>query len=199
MRGKLRLKIAVRMLLLLFPVCPIACRQDSAKATQSYSLAEARKVLRFIDEIEAETQQPRRGPLRSVTVTESELNSYIAYRIETEKEEIMKELRLKIFAKNRIEGKIHIDLRGREIPSFIRPEMDVFFSANVLVSDRGVKIDLQKLFLGDEPIRPYIIDLVIAISAKLNNQPATSINDWYELPFGIKDIKTEKGRAVFYY
>jgi hypothetical protein len=199
MKGKLCLKIAVRMLFLLFPVCLIACSQDSAKETPFYSLAEAQKVLRAIDEIEAETKPPRSGPLRSVTVTESELNSYIAYRIETEKEEIMKELRLKIFPKNRIEGKIHIDLREREIPSFIRPEMDVFFSANVLVSDRGVKIDLQKLFLGDEPIRPYIIDLVIAISAKLNKQPATSINDWYELPFGIKDIKSQKGKAVFYY
>jgi hypothetical protein len=199
MRGKLCLEMAVRMLLLLFPVCLIAYSQQDKKETPTYSLAEAQKVLRAIDKIEAENKQPWSGPLRPITVTESELNSYIAYRIETEKEEIMRELRLKIFPKNRIEGKIHIDLRGRDIPSYIRPEMDIFFSADVLVSDRGVKIDLQKIFLGDEPIPPLLIDLVIAISARLNNEKATSINDWYELPFGIKDIKTEKGRAVFYY
>ncbi len=173
--------------------------QAAPPAAPTYSIAEAQKVLRAIAKVEAETQQPRSGPLRPITITESELNSYIAYRIETEKEEIMKELKLKIFSKNRIEGKIHIDLRGRDIPSYIRPEMDVFFAADVLTSGGAVKIDLQKIFLGDEPIPPLVIDMAIAVSAKLSGQEPTSINDWYELPFGIKDIKTAKGKAVFYY
>jgi hypothetical protein len=194
---------ALAVSVLLFPILSFGAVQKRSQpktpAPATYSLAEAQKVLRAIDKIEAENERPWSGPLRPVTVTESELNSYIAYRIETEKEEIMKELALKLFPKNRIEGKIHIDLRGRDIPSYIRPEMDIFFSADVLVSGGAVKIDLQRLFLGDELIPPLIIDLVIAISAKLNNQQATSINDWYELPFGIKDIKTEKGKAVFYY
>ncbi|MGB7297130.1 MAG: hypothetical protein WBC70_16235 [Candidatus Aminicenantales bacterium] len=186
---------------LLSPVLLAACTQQDSRPTPAaaYSLAEAQKVLRAIAKIEAEAPRPWDGPLRPVTVTESELNSYIAYRIETEKEDVMKELRLKIFPKNKIEGKIHIDLRGRDIPGYIRPEMDVFFAADVLVSGGAVKIDLQKLFLGDEPIPPLIIDLVIAVSAKLSGQEPTSISDWYELPFGIKDIKTEKGRAVFFY
>jgi hypothetical protein len=189
------------MLFLLAPVLLIAFPQNNPRPApdRPYSLPEAQKVLRAIYKIETENQQPWSGPLRPITVTESELNSYIAYRIETEKEEIMKELALKLFPKNRIEGKIHIDLRGRDIPSYIRPEMDIFFSADVLVSGGAVKIDLQRIFLGDELIPPLIIDLVIAISAKLNNQQATSINDWYELPFGIKDIKTQKGKAAFYY
>jgi hypothetical protein len=189
------------ILFLVTPVLLAACTQKDKRPNPAaaYSLAEAQKVLRAIAKIEAESPQPWDGPPRPVTVTESELNSYIAYRIETEKEEIMKELRLKLFRDNRIEGKIHIDLRGRDIPSYIRPEMDVFFAADVLVNDGAVKIDLQKLFLGDEPIPPLIIDLVIAVSAKLSGQEPTSISDWYELPFGIKDIKTEKGKATFFY
>ncbi len=187
------------MALYIAPFLPIVFNQNNARTASPYSIAEARKVLRSIEKIESESLQPRSGPLRSITVTESELNSYIAYRIDAEKEQIMKELRLKLFPKNRIEGKIHIDLRGQDIPSYIRPEMDIFFSADVLVSGQAVKIDLQKLFLGNEPIPTLVIDLVIAISAKLNNEPPTSINDWYELPFGIRDIKTEKGRAAFYY
>jgi len=195
----LRPRIVLLFLAFLIPVFFLASIQKNKPATPAYSLPEAQKVLRAIDRIEAENQQPWSGPLRPITITESELNSYIAYRIETEKEEIMKELGLKLFPKNRIEGKIHIDLRGRDIPSYIRPEMDIYFSADVLVSGGAVRIDLQRLFLGDEPIPPLIIDLVIAISAKLNNEQATSINDWYELPFGIKDIKTQRGKAVFYY
>jgi hypothetical protein len=166
---------------------------------QGYSLEEAQKVLGAIAAIESETEEPWNGPLRSVSITEGEFNSYIAYRIETEKEEIMKELRFKFFKKNKIEGKVHIDLRGQAIPSFIRPEMDIHFAAGVLTKNGLVKIDIKQLFLEGEPIQPLILDLVIAISARLNNEKATSLNDWYELPYGIKDIKTEKGKATFYY
>jgi len=194
-----RSSLAPLLWLLLVPVLLVAFCQKDTQATPPYSLEEARKVLAAIDKIEAETLQPWSGRPRSLTITESEFNSYIAYRIESEKEEIMKELRLKFFDENKIEGKIHIDLRGQDVPRFIRPEMDVYFSANLLINNGQAKVDIQELFLGDEPIKPFVLDLVIAISARLNNQEATSINDWYELPYGIKEIKTEKGKATFYY
>jgi uncharacterized protein YpmS len=196
---KFRSRVAIPLLLFPVSVLLVAFCQDHTRATEAYSIEEAQKVLAAIDKIEAETQQPWSGPPRSITITESELNSYIAYRIETEKEEIMKELRIKFFNNNKIEGKVHIDLRGQDIPSFIRPEMDTYFAADVLTKNGTVKIDIQQLFLGDEPIQPLILDLVIAISARLNNEKATSLNDWHELPYGIKDIKTEKGKATFFY
>ena len=199
MMTKFRSPIAPLLWLLLVPALLSAFCQKDTKGTAAYSLEEARKVFAAIDKIEAETQQPWDGPLRSITITESEFNSYIAYRIESEKEGIMKELRLKLFDKNKIEGKVHIDLRGQDVPSFVRPEMDVYFSANLLVDNGKAKVDMQEIFLGDEPIKPFVLDLVIAISARLNNQEATSINDWYELPYGIKDIKTEDGKAAFFY
>jgi len=196
---KLRFPFAPLLWLLIIPAILTAFCQKDTQATASYSLEEARKVFAAIDEITAETQQPWDGPPRSITITESEFNSYTACRIETEKEEIMKELRLKLFDENKIEGWVHIDLRGQDVPRFIKPEMDVYFAANLLTNNGQVKIDIQKLFLGDEPIKPFILDAVIAISARLNHQEATSINDWYELPYGIKDIKTETGKATFYY
>jgi hypothetical protein len=173
--------------------------QEEVSAVPAYNVEEARKVLGLIDKVETESRQPWSGPLREIEVSESELNSYIAYRIEEDHEEIMKELRLKILPENKIEGKIHIDLRGQKIPSFVRPEMDVYFAADLLVEGRAVKVDMKRLFVGDQPIQPYILDLVIAISAALDKTQATSINDWYELPYGLKDVKTLKGKAVFYY
>jgi hypothetical protein len=171
----------------------------NASSPRNDSLQQAQKVLKAIDKVQAESQLPWIGPPREIEVSESELNAYIAYRIEKEHEEIMKELRLKIFPENRVEGKIHVDLRGQKIPSFIRPEMDIYFAADLITSGRAVKVDMKQLFVENQPIQPYIIDVIIAISAALDKTQATSINDWYELPFGIKDIKTFKGRAVFYY
>jgi hypothetical protein len=185
--------------LFLVSVTLTASCQKESRPTGTYSIEEAQKVLTAIAAVESATEQPWTGPRRSVTLSESELNSYIAYRIETEEEEIMRELRLKLLGKNEIEGKIHIDLRGQDVPRYIRPEMDVYFAADLLTENGRVKIDIKELFVGDEPIQPFILDLVMAISARLRNEPATSLSDWYELPYGIKEIKTEKGKATFYY
>jgi hypothetical protein len=182
------------------PLMSLACQsREQSWSSKGYSIGEAQRVLQVIDMVEAASQQAWNGPLREVEVSESELNSYLAYRIEAEREEIMKSLQLKLFPDNKVEGMIHVDLRGQKVPSYIRPQMDIFFAADLLAANRAVKIDMKQLFVGKEPIQPHIIDVLIGISAALQKTEATSINDWYELPYGLKDVKVLKGKAVFYY
>lgn len=168
-------------------------------AEQNYSLQEAQKVLKAIDKIVDEQFRKDKDSLKKIIITESELNSYIAYRIETEKEEIMKELSLKLFKANRIEGKIFIDLTGQKIPKFLRPRMVFYFGGELIVKESQAKLDFKELYLEGQPIQPLILDLIIYIASKLENTEASSINDWYELPYGIKNIETQKGKAIFYY
>ena len=168
-------------------------------AQSNYSLKEAQKVLGLIEKIQIEQLEKRKGERRKVVVTESELNSYFAYRIETEKEEVMKELRLKLFKENKIEGKILIDLRGQKLPKLLRPQMSLYFGGKLEVEDGKGRIAIKELFLEDQAIQPMILDLIIYISAKINNTEPSSINDWYELPYGIKNIEIFRGKAVFYY
>ena len=118
----------------------------------NYSLQEALKVLKLIEKIQIEQLEEGRDDLSKVVVTESELNSYIAYRIETEKEEIVKELRLKLFNENKIEGKILIDLRGQKLPKLLRPQMNLYFGAKVEVKDGNVRMAIKELFLEEQPI-----------------------------------------------
>lgn len=164
-----------------------------------YSLKEALKVLNIIEKVQSEQNSLSKGKLRKVAVTESELNSYIAFRIETEKEEIMKQLNLHILVNNRIEGNILIDLRGQNIPGFLRPQMNIYFGGRVEVKDEKVRINIKKLFIEDVPIQPEILDVIIMIASKIENSEPTSLYDWYDLPFGLKDIKTQNGKAIFYY
>lgn len=173
--------------------------QTRPSVPSAYSLTEAQKVLRTIDAIESATARPWAGALRQTEITENELNSYVAHRIETEDEEIMKALKLKLFADNRVEGMIHVDLRGQKAPSFLKPEMDIFFSADLIVANHAIKVEMKKLFVGKEPIQPYILDVIIGLSAALQKTEAMSLDDWYPLPYGIKDVKTHRGRAIFYY
>jgi hypothetical protein len=168
-------------------------------ALQNYSLAEAQKVLSTIEKIKSAPPSTAQNISRRVIVTESELNSYIAYRIETEKEEIMKELRLKLFENNKIEGKIGIDLSKQKIPSFLKPYMTFYFAGKVVVEGGKVGLDLQELFLEGQPIQPMILDFIIFLAAKIENTEASSINDWYELPYGIKKFETHPGQLIVYY
>lgn len=177
------------------------CQQQlQSKHSQSqYSIEEARRVFIIIEQLEQELLKNNQRELQSVTVTESELNSYFAYLIEAEKEDIMKQLHLKIFKNNKIEGKILIDLRGQKIPDFLRPEMNIYFAGKVEVNNGKGRILMKKLFLEDQPIQPQVLDAIIFIASKLQNSEPTSLYDWYELPFGIKDIKTKKQQAIFFY
>jgi hypothetical protein len=165
----------------------------------NYSVDQALKVFQYIKKLEKARLESGRNKLDSIVVTESELNSYIAYRIETENEEIMKQLYMKILNNNRIEGKILIDLRGHKIPQILKAKMNIYFAGKVEVKDEKVRVVMKKLYMEDQPIQPELLDLIIFIASKLQNTNPTSLYDWYDLPYGIKDIKTRERKAIFYY
>ena len=170
-----------------------------AVGIQDYSLPEALKVLNAIEKMERERSDEDKGSLKKIIITENELNSYIAYRIETQGEKIMKELRLKLFKGSKIEGKITIDLRGQPIPKFLRPRMALYFGGKIEVRNSQVRLVLKDLFLEEQRIEPKILDLIIALAAKIENYKVWSINDWFELPYGIRKIKTQNHKAIFSY
>ena len=166
---------------------------------QDYSRQDVDKILKAIEKVERETARGTRRSLEKVSVDESELNSYIAYRIEEENERFLKELRVKLFKKNKIEGKILVDLRGENIPKFLRPQMTLYFGGKLEVKDDMVRLVLKDLFLEDQRIDPNVLDFVIALTAKIEKYEVWSINEWYELPYGIKDIETQNHKAIFFY
>lgn len=166
---------------------------------QDYSLPEVLKVLNAIEKMERERDDGNQGPLKKIIITENELNSYIAYWIKTEGEKIMKELRLKLFRGSKIEGKVTIGLEGQQIPKFLRPRMDLYFGGKIEVKNSQVRLVLKDLFLEEQRIEPQILDFIIALAAKIENYKVWSINDWFELPYGIREIKIQNHKAIFFY
>ncbi len=61
------------------------------------------------------------------------------------------------------------------------------------------RLDIKDLFLEDQRVKPTILDVILNITSKINKTKASSMNDWQELPYGIKDIKTNRYKATFYY
>jgi hypothetical protein len=116
-----------------------------AQDSPGYSSEEALKVIQLIEKIQLEQlENESREAHRSVEVTESEFNSYVAYRIEVEKEDVLKELRVKFFEGNRIEGKIVVDLRKQKLPKFLKPQMTFFLGGQLEVKDGEAR--LKRLF-----------------------------------------------------
>jgi len=160
---------------------------------------DALKIVRALESIEAESAAKAATSPRRMDFTEDEFNAYIAYRLEAEKSDVMKELRLKLFDRNRVEGMIVVDLRGQNLPSFLKPQMTFYFEGVVTTDQGRAKLDFQKLFLEGQSIPVALLDLVIYLAAKLSKSEPSSINDWYELPYGIKELRTDAGRVSVIY
>lgn len=185
-----------------YSISPLVQDKEQGKGEIKYSVEEAFKVLKLIEKIEVEQMERGRPALsntRKVEVTESEFNSYIAYRIDIEEEEIMRGLQFKFFEENKVEGRIFIDLRGQNLPAILKPEMNIFFSAEIETNNGAVRMNVKDLFVENRKVMPAVLDLIIAISAKLTGEEATSINDWYALPYGIGEIVIQPGKATFFF
>ncbi len=160
---------------------------------------EGERIVQTLSRIESESFRRRSGAPRRIEFTEREFNSYIAYRIGSEKEEVMKDLKLRLFAENRIEGQVLIDLSGQNLPAGLKPKMHLNFEAVFRSENRRIKVDLQKLFVEGQVVPIPLFDAIIAFAAKIGKSDPGSFNNWYELPYGLVSLRTEPGRVLVYY
>jgi len=159
----------------------------------------AGKVSEAIDRIERERAAAPNGPIRSVTVSEAELNAYIARRIETEEADIMRALQLKLFPRNRVEGRILLDFEGRDLPDYIKPRMNIYFAGVLETGERRGRIRFERLYLEDQRIQVALLDMISSLVAQWNGTEPIRIEDWVELPFGIRNLETHPGRLIAFY
>ena len=160
--------------------------------------ADALKVFRAIETIQDAAPRSA-GGLRRITVGERELNAYIAFRIDNEKEEMMKELRFKLLGDQKLEGKLVLDLRGNKISSLLPDRATFFFAARLEAADGKARIQLDKLFLEQQPIQPVVIDLVLLFASRKDNTVPSSLNEWIDLPIGIRELRADKERLTALY
>ena len=160
---------------------------------------DAARIQDQLDRIAAEHEAGRTHPPRTVTFTENELNAWIAGLIEANSEDVLRELVLKLFADNRVEGKAFIDLSRASLPLGLKPKMTLFFAARVIAREGAARIEFDKLFLEGQVIPIAVLDLMIAVASGLGKSDAASIKDWVALPDGIKDLRSRPGLVEITY
>jgi hypothetical protein len=156
----------------------------------------AETVIAALERIEAEQSLPSGSPGRSYDVSEAELNAFIAYQIETQNEPYVKYVEIRLLARNRIEGRLLLDLGGRGGLPFLPAKAELLFSAGVETAGGRIRITMDDLFLGTQRLQPSLIDTVIAVVSRLEGVEPTSLRDWYGLPYGIQRMETRPGRLT---
>lgn len=158
---------------------------------------EARRIQEALDRIEK--ARPAAGALRRVEFTDNELNVYIRHRIVESKEDVLRDLRVKLDTGNRIEGWMDLDFSGHHIPSFIKQRMNLYFLGTMTVQDGFIRFDFKEVFIEKEAVPMVMLDAIVFVASKLGKTDAKSVSDWHALPAGIRDVRTGAGRFSLYY
>lgn len=160
---------------------------------------EAQRVFDALDRLRRAAAQPPPARLRSIVLTDQELNAYIGYRIRSEKAGALRDLRLKVFPGNRVEGLMFFDLTKIGAPSFLPATLRFYFSGRLNCRDARMKFEVQELFLEFKPVPVFLLNMAFYIASKTQKHGPAGLADWYELPWGIKDIAGETGRIILRY
>lgn len=170
--------------------------------------ARAAGVFAALDKIAAERVRPvppgGSAPLaapgsRSVDFSEAEFNAYVACRLDEEMEAYVKSAEFRLLAGNRIEGRVAVDFGKPQASGALPRKHDLLFAARFETRDGQVRIDMDKLFLGAQPVAPAFVDVIIGVAARLQGLEPTGIGDWYDLPSGVLRLETRPGRVVVIY
>jgi len=136
---------------------------------------------------------------RSLTFSEAEFNAYVACRLEDEKEPYVRTAEFKLLADDRVEGRIAIDLGSKQAAGLLPQRQDLLFAARFESRDGMIRILMDKLFLGTQPLAPAFVDMIIGVVSRLQGVEPTSLEDWYELPTGVVRLSTRSGQVVVHY
>ena len=170
----------------------------AADLTKAMKQAAAR-LQQELARIAALSGTPSPGPLRKSVFSERELNAWLADLVEADPKNALRELALKLFDDNRIEGKALVDMSGATLPLGFKPKMNIYFAAQVIVCEGKARVEFSKIFLDSQPIPVAVGDMVSAIAAKGGNSKAGSILDAGALPRGLKDLQSRAGQVILYY
>jgi len=161
--------------------------------------SDALRVQHLLKTIAAYEKDPGEKAVRKATVTEKELNAYIAYRLAREKDPVIRNLTVSLLDNNRIRGNIRLDASGFSLLALLGSDLVFDFDGVLHTRDGGGRIELTSLYLNGQAVPPQTLDAVLVVVAQYYGEAPGSINDWYALPEGIDRIVVSRGGALLYY
>jgi len=186
--------------------CAIVCLGASADADVRASQRDATSLKQKIAAITAAGEKPSAQPRRT-TVTEGEVNSYIAYEARDQVPTGVVDPYITILGDGHVAGRATVDLdavRKQKNPTSLLDPMNYLMgrlqvtAAGVLRTTNGVgRFELQSTSVGGVPVPKLILQEIVSYYSRTAQNPAgINIDDPFALPARIREIQVDRGQAI---
>ena len=166
------------------------------------ALTMKQKVAAIAEHAAQPTKQGRR-----TTVTENEVNSYLAYELGDGLPTGVVEPSVSALGTGRLLGRAVVDLDAVrkagnstslfDLRSYLTGHLPVTATGVLRTSNGRARFELQSATVGVVPIPKLILQEIVAYYSKSPDNPGgISLDDEFELPARIREIQVERGQAV---
>jgi hypothetical protein len=172
------------------------------RPSKSDAQAMKQKVATIVAHGESAAKQPRR-----TTVTENEVNSYLAYEVGEQLPTGVVQPSVTALGPGRLSGRAVVDLDAVrkagnstslfDLRSYLTGHVPVT-ATGVLVANNGRgRFQLESAAIGGVPIPKLLLQEIVAYYSKSPDRPAgISLDDEFELPARIREIQVGRGQAI---
>jgi hypothetical protein len=187
--------------------CAIVCLGANADADVRASRRDATSLKQKIAAITAVGDKPTAQPRRRTTVTEGEVNSYIAYEARDQVPTGVVDPYITILGDGHLAGRATVDLdavRKQKNPTSLLDPMNYLMgrlqvtASGVLRTTDGVgRFELQSTSVGGVPVPKLILQEIVSYYSRTAQNPAgINIDDPFTLPARIREIQVDRGQAI---
>jgi hypothetical protein len=159
------------------------------------SAGDALRVERLLDGIARQAHQPESQERRS-EVSQQELNAYIAHRLTRENQPAVDSIRVDLLDDGRVNSVVRIDPRQLQLDALLGDALRFEIAAIMVSRDGAARLHLIALKLNGQPVKPQVLDFVIATVAYYYGWDWEGIEGWYALPAGVKRMIVLKDKVV---
>ena len=195
--------VPTRRALLLFPALLVVASLHGAGAVSRQQADVFEKKIKTIERHGAKS--PRRS--QRTAVTESEINSWFAYRSNPVLPEGLTKPSLTIVGNGRVTGTATLDLdavaksrqsgRTFDIWNLVGGQMPVTVQGIVRTRGGRARFELQEAWVSSVPVPQRIVEELVSYYSRTSRHPGgRRLDEEFELPAGIQAIEMTPGAAV---
>lgn len=180
----------------------VAVPRGDSKLTRG----DADSLVRKLVQITENSGVPRAKNPRFTTITEPEVNSYLRYHAASEIPAGVTDPYVTIVGDGKLEGRATVDLdavrqqkkRGWSDPlGYVSGKLPIQATGRLQTQDGVGRFTLDSATIGGVPVPKVVLQEVVSYYTRRPDNPSgVSLDDPFELPARIREIKVAAGQAV---
>jgi hypothetical protein len=183
-------------------LCAIAVPRADTRALRR----DADLLKQKVDIINKHAEKPTKQGRRT-TVTENEVNAYLAFDAKPQLPAGVVDPSITILGTGRVSGRAVVDLdavRAAKNPTSLLDPMNYLFgkvpvtATGVLTTSKGVgHFNLESAAIGRIPVPKLILQEIVSYYSRTAQNPAgIGLDDLFALPSKIREIQVQRGQAI---